>query len=226
MPLDPEALAADVVRLVKAALAPVVTRLSSVETTLAALPAPDATLPARLEALEAKEQGLDGKDGAVGPQGVDGPPGAAGRDGRDGLPGVPGVPGEKGLDGTAGRDGVDGLGFDDLSVLHDGERLVTFRFQSGTRVKEFQVVLPALIYRGVFSDGQTYEKGDVVTYGGSSWHCAKATQTKPDFISRASDGKPMGPQGKDFWTLMVKRGENGKNGSVTEPTPFPVVKVR
>lgn len=153
----------------------------------------------RITALEQKEKGLDGKDGARGPDGSIGPPGPPGRDGRDG---VPGVPGEKGLNGT---NGTDGLGFDDLSVLHDGEGGITFRFQQGSMVKDFTVTIPILIYRGVFTEGKTYRAGDVVTYGGHAWHCRKETSVKPDYVGQ-------GPQPKDFWTLMVKHGRDGKDG--------------
>lgn len=211
MSLDLEALAADVVRLVKAALAPVVARLSSLEARLTAVDRPDAALQARLEALETREKGLDGKDGAIGPPGAEGQPGPAGRDGRDGLPGVPGLTGEKGLDGVNGKDGADGLGIDDLAVLHDGERTVTFRFQNGHKVKDFQVVFPVQIYREVYTEGKTYERGDSVTWGGSEWYCHEPTLTKPGDGSKA-------------WTLKVKRGRDGKDGK--DAPSLPVVKVR
>lgn len=174
----------------------------------------------RLDALSKKERGLDGKDGAPGARGPEGPPGPPGRDGRDGLPGIPGDAGQ------AGKDGIDGLGFDDLSVLHDGERTVTFRFQNGARLKDFQVVIPAVIYRGIYIEGKTYEIGDVVTYGGSAWHCKKATGLKPDYIAqRDQQNNTLGPQGKDFWTLMTKSGRDGKDGR-DAPGALPVVKVR
>lgn len=211
MPLDTERLAADVIQIIKAALVPVVTRLSSLESKLSAIPAPDATLPARLEALEAKEKGLDGKDGAIGPQGVDGPPGAAGRDGRDGLPGVPGLPGEKGLDGVNGKDGADGLGFDDFEELYDGERTFTHRWTRGERVKEFVFKVSMDLYRGVYAEGKTYERGDGVTWGGSEWYCHETTTAKPG-------------DGSKSWTLKVKRGRDGKDGR--DASSLPVVKVR
>lgn len=163
-------------------------------------------LALRLSAVEAKEKGLDGKDGAPGPRGQDGPPGIPG---RDGLPGVPGLTGVKGADGT---NGADGLGFDDLSVLHDGERLVTFRFQSGTRVKEFQVTVPALIYRGVYMAGKSYDRGDTTTSGGSLWHCNEPTATKPG-------------DGTKAWTMAVKRGQDGRDWREGDKA-LPVVKVR
>jgi len=158
----------------------------------------------RIAALEVKEKGLDGKDGARGPEG---PPGPPGRDGRDGLPGLPGNAGEKGADGV---NGADGLGFDDLAVLHDGARGVTFRFIKGDRIKEFHVTIPAVIYRGVYTDGKTYDVGDTTTWGGSLWHCNEPTTTKPG-------------EGSKAWTLTVKRGRDGKDGQ--DAPSLPVVKV-
>lgn len=163
-------------------------------------------LTERVKALEALTKG---ESGPAGPQGPPGPKGDPGRDGRDGLPGAHG---EKGLDGAPGLNGADGLGFDDLAVLHDGERGITFRFQKGDKVKEFTVQLPAVIYRGVFTEGKTYEVGDVTTWGGSAWHCQKATMSKPG-------------EGSDGWQLMTKRGRDGKDGQ-DAPGALPVVKVR
>ncbi len=151
------------------------------------------------------ENGKDGKDGAPGERGTDGIPG---RDGKDGIPGIgkdgergldgrdgqPGVPGRNGDDGAPGKDGEDGLGFDDLTVTHDGARTVTLRFARGEKVKEFPIIVPALIDKGVWRDG-AYEKGDGVTWGGSYWIAQDATTDKP------GEGKG--------WRLAVKRGRKG-----------------
>jgi hypothetical protein len=142
-----------------------------------------------------------GEPGPKGDPGLPGPKGDPGRDGRDGQFTV----GDK---GEKGADGKDGLGFDDLSVLHDGERGVTFRFLKGDQVKEFTVTIPALIYRGVYSTGKSYEKGDTVTWSGSVWHCEKATMSKPD--DNSGD-----------WRLAVKHGRDGKDG----PPSVPIVSV-
>lgn len=143
--------------------------------------------------------GAKGLDGLTGERGQDGPEGKPGRDGRDGVPGVAGAPGEKGLDGLHGKDGQDGLGFDDLDVLYDGERGVTFRFTKGDRVKDFPLTLPMEIYRGVYTE-KAYARGDSVTWAGSEWHCNEPTTTKPGDGSKA-------------WTLKVKRGRDGKDGA-------------
>lgn len=158
----------------------------------------------RLTTLETLAKGDPGLQGPAGPAGPAGTPG------RDGLPGSPGAHGDKGLDGARGDNGSDGLGFDDLAVLHDGERGVTFRFLKGDRVKEFTVTLPATIYRGVYTTGKTYDKGDLVTWGGSVWHCDNATMSKPD-------------SGGD-WKLAVKQGRDGRDGQ-DAPGAIPVVKV-
>lgn len=205
-------------------------RVAVVETKAAQPLEPDAALLLRVKALEDRpvasdgQPGRDGADGAQGPtgekgadgaigeRGPEGPPGPA-RDGRDGLPGVPGLPGEKGADGLHGKDGVDGLGFDDLSVLHDGERAFTFRFSQGEKVKEFTVAVPLMLYKGVYTEGRTYEPGDTVTYARSLWHCQKTTRIKPDGTAIDSvTGRASGPQGKDFWTLAAKGGQDGRHG--------------
>src|SRR5690606_30796153 len=69
--------------------------------------------------------------------------------------------------GDDGKPGADGLGFDDLSVEYDGEKTVTLKFVRGEQSKEFPLVLPVVIDRGVFSEGKTYGPGDGVTWAGS-----------------------------------------------------------
>jgi hypothetical protein len=67
--------------------------------------------------------------------------------------------------------------------------------------------MPGLEYCGVFSDGQTYDRGQLVTYAGATWHCNESTPTKPGDGSKA-------------WTLMVKRGRDGKDGKDGGPGPM------
>jgi hypothetical protein len=56
-----------------------------------------------------------------------------------------------------------------------------------------------LRFTGVYVDGCSYHPGDLVTWAGSSWHCNEPTASKPGDGSKA-------------WTLMVKRGRDGKDG--------------
>jgi hypothetical protein len=68
-----------------------------------------------------------------------------------------------------------------------------------------------LTYQFVYQDGKAYDAGDVVTWAGSTWHCNEATETKPGDGSKA-------------WTLMVKRGRDGRDGQ-NAPGALPIVKV-
>lgn len=121
------------------------------------------------------------------------PPAAPGRDGRDGLSAV-------GKDGRDGTDGADGLGFEDLSVEHDGERAFTIKFMRGDKVKAFSFVLPVVLDRGVYKDGTSYARGDGATYAGSFFIAQKD----------APEGKPGA---SDDWRLAVKRGRDGRDGA-------------
>jgi hypothetical protein len=58
---------------------------------------------------------------------------------------------------------------------------------------------PGLVFMGVYQDGKAYDIGHVTTWAGSTWHCNEATTQKPGDGSKA-------------WTLMVKRGRDGKDG--------------
>jgi integrin beta 3 len=194
---DPGPLAEVVVQAIARAHAPLLERIKSLEAQLAS------QVPLQ------GEKGLDGAQGPPGERGPEGPIGIPGRDGRDGLPGVPGVQGEKGIDGINGlngKDGTDGLGFDDFEELYDGERTWTRRYIKGDRVKEFVFKTPMDIYRGVYVEGKTYDRGDGVTWGGSEWHCNEQTTTKPG-------------EGSKAWTLKVKRGRDGKDGKDGERGP-------
>ena len=114
---------------------------------------------------------------------------------------VPGPPGVDGAPGRDGMDGQDGVGFDDLSAEFDGDRTLTVRFQRGSVIKAFPVVLPIPRYCGYFSGAQTYRVGDLVTWAGQMWHCQAPTSSKPDDHAGA-------------WRLVVKKGRDGRDGRV------------
>lgn len=124
---------------------------------------------------------------------------------------IPGPAGADGKDGQPGQNGVDGLGFDDVASEFDGDRTLTVKFVRGTQVKAFPFVLPYLRYQGVFVEGKSYAIGDTVTWGGSTWHANQETTAKPGDGSRD-------------WTLVVKRGRDGKDGK-DAVAPLPVLKV-
>lgn len=181
-------------------------------------------------------QGAAGEAGAAGERGErgeKGEPGIAGKDGasilalvidRDGhlqatlgdgqtrdlglivgKDGAAGVDGKAGIDGAAGRDG---LGFDDLDVVETDDG-VFLRFTRGDAVKDFR--LPIIRECGIYKEGQTYRRGDGVTWAGSFWIAQDETKEKPD-------------SGKG-WRLAVKRGRDGKDGVMKparEPKPVKV----
>ncbi len=168
----------------------------------------------------------DGKDGA---DGSDGEPGESGRDGRDGKDGPRGrdalqIEPLPGIDVTrsyprgtyaleAGgmlramrtTDPVADAKYEEAGwqvvwngIRPDGIKLVDCRtlvFAMTAGVQKMHV--PMQIYRGVFRE-QEYEEGDTVTSGGSNWHANRITRSRPGI--------------DDSWTLMTKRGSDGKDG--------------
>jgi hypothetical protein len=106
------------------------------------------------------------------------------------------VPGPPGADGVNGQDG---LGFDDLAIDFDGNRMLTLRFTRGDQTKTFAIELPFLKWQGTYRGTTAYRPGDVVTWAGSAWHAKEATMEPPG-------------DGSKTWTLMVKRGRDGRDG--------------
>lgn len=124
---------------------------------------------------------------------------------------IPGPPGAPGKDGHDGVDGKDGLGFDDISVVQDGDRDLVVRGTRGDRVKELgRLTFPVQINRGVYQEGRKYCSGDVVSWGGGQWYCSEDTVSKP-------------VEGAKSWTVVVKRGRDGKDGK-DAPGALPVVR--
>lgn len=98
------------------------------------------------------------------------------------------------------KDGRDALPLEtfDLSLSEDG-RTVTIKMQAGETTIEKSIRIPSVIDRGPYKQGNTYEKGDGVTHGGSFWI---AQGDKPE-------GAPgMGGKG---WRLAVKKGRDGRD---------------
>jgi integrin beta 3 len=161
--------------------------------------------------------GIDGKDGAPGRDGEDGArgekglDGVNGRDGIDGKQGPPGERGEKGMDGKDGRDGLhgkdgtngrDGVATKDELLALLKETMANATPELAAELKSFVLEefakLPILLYRDVYRPGEEYKPGNTATWGGSLWHCNNVTTERPG-------------TGSPDWTLMVKRGTNGKD---------------
>lgn len=96
--------------------------------------------------------------------------------------------------GPAGKDGAPGL---------DGKDGAP-----GLTGKDGKDGTPGLDWVGVYQAGKSYERSQCVTAGGSTWHCNEPTTTAPG-------------DGAKAWSLMVKRGRDGKDGR--DGTPPPVV---
>jgi hypothetical protein len=163
-------------------------------------------LKGQIDAIPAGPQGEAGARGEKGDPGERGADGTDGAPGRDGASGEKGIPGEKGMDGRDGRDGRDSdvtkaeLA---LAVQEEVARAVDAVIKSialdGRTLMIGDAViktLPIPQYVGVFSQGSTYEHGDMASFGGSVWHCNEATSEKPGDGSKA-------------WTLAAKRGRDG-----------------
>lgn len=212
MSFDGKALGEEIVAVVRdyieRALAPMVARLADLEAAAAAidgkvdtLQTSKATTVPELVAAKDGEPGQDGKDGV----------GLAGafidRDGELVLTLSNGVAIKLGrVIGKDGDPGKDGLSFDDFQfdVGYDGERVFTLKWSNGGKEVVRRFGVPAMIYRGVFKEGETYHLGDIVTWGGSLWHCRAETQEKP--LDNAG-----------AWQLAAKRGRDGRSAPVGEP---------
>jgi hypothetical protein len=99
-----------------------------------------------------------------------------------------------------GKDGINGVGWDDMTVEHDGKRTVTLKFVKGEASHEAQIVIPCVIDAGFYKEGMAVEQGDGVTHGGSYWIAQKDTTTKPEI-------------GNPDWRLAVRRGRDAKSSA-------------
>lgn len=162
---------------------------------------------------DAGEPGPRGEIGPMGPQGPEGPQGAAGVQGERGDVGPIGPRGEKGLDGTNGRDGVNLSAKDFARMEFDPDtRLLSLTFErDDVRVTQSCKAEGTMIHRDVYVDGRTYEHGDVVTWGGSSWLAKGTVAVKPGLDTVESRK----------WVLIVKRGAEGKQGKAIVGPPGP-----
>jgi collagen type III alpha len=135
-----------------------------------------------------------GPPGEAGPPGRDGVDGKEGERGEKGEPGEAGPQGERGADGLHGRDGAPGpqgeRGADGIATREELNEMIEQRFA------ELQVRTLADSYREVYRAGETYKRGEVVTWGGSLFLAMADTAEKPETTPA--------------WRLMVKHGRDGK----------------
>jgi len=188
---------------------------------------------------EKGDPGPEGKVGASGERGLLGEKGEAGRDGKHGRDGIDGrdaleiVPldgidpaktyrrgsfvaafggllrsyrdtdplGDLTLEQAGWKVIVEGIAAFELKPVEGDPRSFVARSQlTSGKVVELVCTTKAMLYEGVFRDDVVYKLGDVVTWAGSMWH-------------RDSDGVGNPGVPGSGWTLCVKRGRDGKDGS-------------
>jgi integrin beta 3 len=101
--------------------------------------------------------------------------------------------------------GPQGYGFDDLKFEYDGERHLKAVWERGDTRKHQDFTLPIPIYRELWKEGNSYQRGDNVTYAGQNWSALQDTTEKP------GDSK--------HWMLSVRKGRDGRNGKDGERGP-------
>ena len=95
------------------------------------------------------------------------------------------------------------------TATYDGMKTVTFKFTNGSATVEVPVAFPIPVYRDVWKEGEQYDPGDMVTWGGSLWIAKASTTAKPDLPTAESR----------VWRLCVKRGNEGKQGKAGPEGP-------
>lgn len=158
--------------------------VAAIHTATADLRANAATVIARLAEIEARALVTDRDHAATRER-------LAAVEARTPIPGTP---------GRDGAPGADGFTCDELVATQDPDgQHVTLGYRRGEVTKTIgSVFLPIPIYRGVFEPGRTYAPGDLVTCGGSVWHCHTPTDARP------GNGAPA-------WVLAVKCGRDGRD---------------
>jgi len=172
--------------------------------------------------------GIDGKDGALGLRGEKGDAGRDGRDGKDGRDGergkdslelspIPSIDEKKSYPrgswalhrggmwhAIRDTDGMDGWACALVGIADAGQKMLDERrmfswleLSNGKR-SELEIKLEHPVYRDVYRSDVEYQKGDMVTYGGSVWVAQVDKPTDKPGIS-------------EQWKLAVKRGRDGKD---------------
>ncbi len=93
-----------------------------------------------------------------------------------------------------------------ISLGDDSRTLCISTRTTGGEIQATSFVLPVMIYRDIYKSDSKYQRGDVVTWGGSTWHCQ-------------IDAPKAAPGDSTEWRLMVKEGRRGKDGKDGERGP-------
>lgn len=159
------------------------------------------SLKTQLETRAAPIEGTPGPAGKDGKDGIDGKDGQPGKDGVSGVDGKDGTIGERGADGLNGKDGAPSTipgpkgdtgqrGADGIATREELNSLIE------ERMGEMQVRTFADVYQGVYENGRSYERGQLVTWGGSLWLSQSEAKAKPGESAE--------------WKLVVKKGADAR----------------
>jgi len=123
------------------------------------------------------------------------------------------VVGDPGKPGEPGKDGLDGVSMSHFDTEMKDERTIVFKFVRDDSIVEMhEFSFPVMIYRGIYTEGKEYSRGDVVTWGGSCW------------VAEANASQKPGTD-ESGWKLAVKAGRHGRDGKDGIEKPLPKVKV-
>jgi hypothetical protein len=186
------------------------------------------SLPEWLESLCGKdgERGADGREGKDGRDGREGKDGAPGRDALE-IEILPGIDETKsyprgtfaehrggtirairntdsitdGLEKAGWVVSMNGIDHETEETLDEGRTIRRTTHYTNGRVLAREIKTSVLLYREVWREGE-FERGDVVTWGGSAWHCQTQTTDKPG--------------SSPAWRMMVKEGARGKDAKTAQ----------
>lgn len=115
-----------------------------------------------------------------------------------------------GLDRAGWVVSMNGIADETEETLDEGRTIKRRTVYTNGRELVRESKTSAVIYRGVWREGE-FQRGDVATWSGCSWHCEKPTTDKPGT--------------SDAWKMMVKSGRDGKDGKLVAPPAKETVKI-
>lgn len=77
------------------------------------------------------------------------------------------------------------------------KRLIEIQQRIIALEKQLKTERKGFYYRGVFTEGESYEEGDFATHGGGLWACLEPTTTRPGT--------------SEHWQLAVEAGRPGRD---------------
>lgn len=92
---------------------------------------------------------------------------------------------------------MEGIAGIEMRLLEDERSFELKSFLTSGKSFAHVVTPPAMIHRGIWTERE-FERGDMTTWDGSTWHCQSKTTDKPGTSAA--------------WKLVAKRGRDGKDG--------------